>query len=65
LIDGVLQEARKGENCRAKKNSCFTERASQFTVSLIQRLIFPWELMEDLNLTVLWRSYGDLEVTKV
>lgn len=48
-----------------KNNSCFTERASQFTVSLIQRLIFPWELMEDLNLTVLWRSYGDLEVTKV
>lgn len=52
-----LQEARKGENCRAKKISCFTERASQFTGSLV--------LMEDLNFTVLWRSYGDLEVTKV
>ena len=31
----------------------------------MQRLIFPWELMEDLNLTVLWRSYDNLEVTKV
>ena len=64
IDDGVLQEARKGENCRAKKSLSLQKELHNW-LSLVQRLIFPWELMEDLNLTVLWRSYDNLEVTKV